>query len=254
MKDLDTERSRAARQSLSEFSEWFKGNDNNPSISNRYSVSFSTPTILRTRGGYVTNQFDLDIGENSRYLNLYADSVNLPSKQVTTGTITSVGSTYNYATSSTFSQINISFILPRNQKTRTIFERWISIMSSDANQYTDYYENYVCPHLYIYKWERGGGPEIDLPAEFRRRLKALGIDEKDILKYKEDQLVGIYDIRNVFPYNIGSMTLSNDQAGILKMDVGFYYERYRFYGDAQLDSRGRSYFTSGELGVTTDIV
>ena len=133
--------------------------------------------------------------------------------------------------------------MPRNHKTLMIFERWVSLMSSDANQYTDYYDNYVCPHLYIYKWERGGGPEFALPAEWLKLLREKNIDPESVLKYKQDKLVGIYDIRNVFPSNIGSATLTNDQAGLLQFDVTFLYERYRFYGDQSIDHDGYSYTT-----------
>ena len=116
-------------------------------------------------------------------------------------------------------------------------------MSSDANQFTDYYDNYVCPHLYIYKWERGGGPEFQIPENWKKILKSQNIDPEDVLKYKDDKLVGVYDIRNVFPQNIGSMTLTNAQAGTLSMNVSFLYERYRFYGDRDLDWAGLPYRT-----------
>ena len=43
------------------------------------------------------------------------------------------------------------------------------------------------------------------------------------------------------------MSLTNEQAGIMKMDVGFYYERYRFYGQSEFDDVGRSYGFGGGL-------
>ena len=138
---LEGKRLNAPRARLSQFSSWFQNNDYNPSFNNRYSVSFTTPNILKG-GRYLTGfEYELGLPDNQNCLNYYADSVNLPSKQVTTGSITNVGSTYNYATSSTFSQINISFTMPRNHKTRLIFEKWVQLMSSDANQYTDYYDD-----------------------------------------------------------------------------------------------------------------
>ena len=114
-------------------------------------------------------------------------------------------------------------------------------MSSDSNQYTDYYDNYVCPNLYIYKWERGGGPEFQIPSQWLKILRAKNINPDDVLKYKDDKLVGVYDIRNVFPQNIGPMTLVNDQASTLTMNVTFLYERYRFYGDGFFDNSGKAY-------------
>ena len=247
---LESKKSNAPRQRLSEFSAWFNNNDYNPSLNNRYSIQFSTPKILQAGKYLMGFNYELGLEDNANVLNFYANSVNLPSKQVTTGSITNVGSTYNYATSSTFSQINISFTMPRNHKTRMIFEKWIQLMSSDSNQYTDYYDDYVCPNLYIFKWERGGGAAFELPESFKQILRSLGIDEDKVTRYKDDQLVGLYDIRNVFPYNIGSMSLSNEQAGLLQMDVGFYYERYRFYGQSVFEEEGMVYSFGG--GISAD--
>ena len=253
MADLRRKSKRSPRSRLTEFSEWFKGNDNNPSFNNRYSIQFSTPRIFQDGGAYSASKYKLETDDNAAYLNLYCDSVNLPSKQVTTSQITTIGSAYNYATSSAFSQIDMTFILPRNHKTRMIFERWINLMSPDSNQYTEYYENYVCPHLYIFKWERGGGEKLTLPEAIRNFLRKIGVKISDVERYRDDQLVGIYDIQNAFPYNIGSMTLSNEKSQLLKLNVGFYYERYRFYGSDKLDNLGRSYLSTGETGLSQDI-
>jgi len=253
MADLKRQSKQSPRARLTEFSEWFKGNDNNPSVNNRYSLMFCTPPIFRNGALFRKSKYELEIGDNANYLNFYADNINLPSKQVTTGQVTNIGSTYNYATSSTFSQINITFTMPRNHKTRMIFERWISLMSSDSNQMTDYYDNYVCSHLYVFKWERGGGAKITLPDEIKNFLKRIGVKVSDVERYRDDQLVGVYDIMNLFPYNIGSMSLSNETTSIMKMDVGFFYERYRFFGADKLDNLGRSYLSTGEVGLTTDL-
>ena len=86
-----------------------------------------------------------------------AQSVSLPSKQVTTAAVVNQGSAIKYPTGVAFSQINITFQMPRSQRTRSIFERWIQLISSDADQYVDFYEDYCCPQVRIYKLERGGG-------------------------------------------------------------------------------------------------
>ena len=251
--ELNLKRSGAPRTRLSEFYAWSKGNDNSPSYNNRWSVAFTTPNILRAGNYLNTGRYTLETEDNRNLLNYYADNVQLPSKQVTTGSITAVGSTYNYATSSTFSQISMDFIMPRSHRTRMLFERWISIMSSDANQFTDYYDDYVCPNLLIFKWERGGGPVFALPESFKELLRSLGISEEDVTKYKDDQLVGIYDVRNVFPYNIGGTSLTNAQAAVQTMNVQFYYERYRFYGATKFDDDGRISATAGTQAATSDI-
>ncbi len=227
---------------LSQMMGWFKNNKNAPSYSNRYSVQFTTPKIFGGMNGmegvsyYSGKTFQLETGDNANLLNFYANNVNLPSRQVTTSSITNIGSAYNYATSSTFSQIQIDFTMPRSQVTRNIFERWIQVMSSDANQYTDYYDSYVCPSLKVFKWERGGGNKVPYTTQFLEKIKSLGIKLENVPQYKMDQLVGIYDMRNVFPFNIGSLTLTNESAATMNLSVGFYYERYRFYTDDKYDA------------------
>lgn len=247
MANLGRAAKNAPRNSLTQFQAFFKDNSNGPATQNRYSILFSPPAVL-TSSFTTTDTYNIGSTSNNnfQYLNYYANSVDLPSKQVTTGQITSVGSTYNYATSSTFSQININFLMPRNHKTRMIFERWIQLMSSDSNQYTDYYDDYVCRSLKIYKFERGGGKIIPVDATTKEEQAALKqIKKAD--RYKYDQLVGIYDIQNIFPINIGSMTLNQQQSGLLEMPVTFRYERYRFNGDGKIDDQGKEYDIRGEF-------
>lgn len=232
---------------ISEFQSFFKDNENGPATQNLYAVNFATPRCLRSGRYLLYGKYDLEVRDENKILNYYADSVNLPSKQVTTGQIKNVGAAYNYATTSTFSQISITFRMPRSHKTRMIFEKWIQIMSSDSNQMTDYYDDYTAPHLYIFKYERGGGKIFDLTEETKRFYKKNGIPlPKKADFFKDHQLVGVYDMENVFPYNIGSMNLNNQQAQTITLDVGFYYERYRFYGKQILDDDGRAfYFNTG---------
>ena len=109
-------------------------------------------------------------------------------------------------------------------------------MSSDANQMTDYYDSYVCPSLKVFKWERGGGLKVPYTQKFLEHIKSLGIKLEQVPSYKADQLVGIYDMRNVFPFNIGAISLTNETAQTITLSVGFYYERYRFFVDDKFDS------------------
>ena len=60
--------------------------------------------------------------------------------------------------------------MPRSQYTRNFFERWTTMMASDSEQYTRYYNEYVCPRMMIYKWERGGG---DLVVTDPKMIRAL---------------------------------------------------------------------------------
>jgi hypothetical protein len=225
----------ARYSSLQEFISFSKSNDNAPSFSNLFSVHFASPPMLLKGGEVASDRMQLETGDNAILLDYYAKTVNLPSKQVTTGQAAVVGSAYKYATGTAFSQISMNFILPRSQKTRNLFERWTSLMANDANQYTDYYMNYVCPRLVIYKWERGGGDAAFTDPQLTKALRDAG---NNFLLTRKNKLVAAYVLENVFPYNIGSMMLNNDSASLLELNVQFYYERYRFFTEDKFDDPG----------------
>ena len=93
-------------------------------------------------------------------LNFYCQSINLPSKQVTTGAVSNVGAATKFATGTAYSQLNMTFIMPRSQYTRQFFEKWVNRMAPDQNQFVDFFDNYVCPSIRVYKFERGGGDYV----------------------------------------------------------------------------------------------
>lgn len=226
----------ARYNSFQEFISKTKGKDNSPSFTNLYSVSFSTPAMMRAGSGAVASKkMEVESTDLSWMLDYYADSVNLPSKQITTGQTPYPGAPFKYATNTAFSQISINFRIPRSQYTRNFFERWTSLMANDANQFTRYYQDYVCPELMVYKWERGGGDYVYTDSKM---IKALRESGNDFLLAKKYQLTACWRLFNVFPFNIGSIQLDNAKAKVMTLNVGFYYERYRFYTQDKFDDAG----------------
>ena len=225
--------------SFQEFLEKTKGRDNAPSFTNLFSVRFITPPMMQSsRPGFMgpTQLKNLEInGTNdlSWLLDYYADSVNLPSKQVTTSQTPYVGSPFKYATNTAYSQISINFRMPRSQYSRNFFERWTTMMATDAEQYTRYYQDYCCPKMMIYKWERGGGDIAVSDPELIRSIRESGT--ADILLARKYQLTAAWELQNLYPYNIGSVQLNNSNAQTMTLSVGFYYERYRFFTADQFD-------------------
>jgi hypothetical protein len=110
------------------------------------------------------------------------------------------------------------------------------MMASDSEQYTRYYDDYVCPQMYVYKWERGGGDAVINDPTMIRALRESGT--ANTLFAKQYQLTAAWELRNLYPYNIGSVQLDNDKAKLMSLSVGFYYERYRFYTADQFDDEG----------------
>tara|TARA_Y100000114_G_scaffold155508_1_gene179855 strand:+ start:2470 stop:3396 length:927 start_codon:yes stop_codon:yes gene_type:complete len=221
------------------------------SLSNIYTVQFSTPPMLNDK---------LESGDDRILLDYYCDSVNLPSKQITTAQIMNVGSAYKYATGNAFSQINMTFKIPRTQRTRAIFERWVAKMNNDANQYTHFYNMYCAPRVRIYKFERGGGIKVDNFAEntelfggttgSNNLLNYLKMDssiKKEALDKVKNQAKfyschGMWELRNVFPSNIGSVQLNNNEARVMSLTISFNFERYRFYTRPQYSHGNNSEF------------
>ena len=239
--------------SFQEFISRTKGRDNSPSFTNLYSVRFMSPSMMRTYtpanflGPVQTEKFDIGMSNDLEWLlDYYADTVNLPSKQVTTSQTPYVGSPFKYATNTAYSQISINFRMPRSQYSRNYFERWTTMMASDSEQYTRYYKEYVSPKMMIYKWERGGGGLAVSDPELIAAIRESG--NADVLLARKYQLTAAWELRNLYPYNIGSVQLNNSNAQTMTLSVGFYYERYRFYTADQFDSNTIQYMTvSGTL-------
>ena len=234
--------------SFQEFISRTKGRDNSPSFTNLYSVRFMSPSMMRTYtpanflGPVQTEKFDIGMSNDLEWLlDYYADTVNLPSKQVTTSQTPYVGSPFKYATNTTYSQISIQFRMPRSQYSRNFFERWTTLMASDSEQYTRYYNDYVCPKMMIYKWERGGGGLAVTDPELIASIRESG--SADMLLARKYQLTAAWELRNLYPYNIGSIQLNNSNAQTMTLSVGFYYERYRFYTADQFDTDTINYIT-----------
>ncbi len=109
-------------------------------------------------------------------------------------------------------------------------------MASDSEQYTRYYNEYVCPRMYIYKWERGGGDLVVTDPKMIRALRKSGT--ANFLLARKYQLTAAWEIQNLYPYNIGSVQLDNNTAKAMTLTVGFYYERYRFFTQGKFDDPG----------------
>tara|TARA_B100000945_G_scaffold125840_1_gene100132 strand:- start:2397 stop:3239 length:843 start_codon:yes stop_codon:yes gene_type:complete len=236
--------------SFQEFISRTKGRDNSPSFTNLYSVRFMSPSMMRTYtpanflGPVQTEKFDIGMSNDLEWLlDYYADTVNLPSKQVTTSQTPYVGSPFKYATNTTYSQISIQFRMPRSQYSRNFFERWTTLMASDSEQYTRYYNDYVCPKMMIYKWERGGGGLAVSDPELIASIRESG--SADMLLARKYQLTAAWELRNLYPYNIGSIQLNNSNAQTMTLSVGFYYERYRFYTADRFDHDTINFLTVG---------
>ena len=219
----------ARRDSHAVFRDYINTKGTDPSMGNLYSVVFSPPKTLmydsnnplyqKFQGGHANRQM-------IRQLNMYATAVNLPSKQLTTGQIVTQGAPYKYATGTAYSQINITFMMPRDHSIRMLFEAWMNTIIADSNQYVEDYDNYVCKRLRIYKFERGFGPDAWQDPGYDGQVRQQFGRNKYVPRLNE--LTACFELQNVFPFNIGSAQLNNNDARLITYGVGLNFERYRF--------------------------
>ena len=165
-----------------------------PMTSNLYQVNLSAPPIFRT------NIYDpVKVIEATRTVDYYANSITLPSRAVTTGELNNIGQIRRFATGQTASEINIQFIVTRDQRHRYFFEQWLNHTASDSDNTVGFYDDYVID-MEILKFENG--PE-------------------------GHQQTAAYKLYGAFPFNVGQLELNNEQTNLVQLDVAFYFERYR---------------------------
>lgn len=202
-----------------------------PSLNNLYGVQFGSPRVLRERyderltpGGRTSDALQF-------MLSSMATEVSTPSRNLTTATVNNIGSAYKYATGQTHSELAITFLMPRSTRSYVFFERWMNLITNDAEQYADYFDYYTTD-LNIYKFERGGGKKIThsqdmLMAEQAAKLKEQGTTRK--ATYSENTITGCWAIKQIYPYNLGQVQLQNGPAGLSQFTVQFQYSRFRYF-------------------------
>ena len=182
----------------------------NPATSNLYGISMSIPSVIAAK-----------VRPDSRdwmdRINLLSDEVSIPSRQLTTGEGKTFGSMYRYVTGTTFSEITISFLLTKDMMIRLWFERWMNYTQSDSSNFVLLHQDYTT-ELRISKWEVGSNVV----------LQNRNTEGKVVGKKRLRTCTGNWLIQNAFPFNISTMTLNNEETNLLKCDVSFYYDRYRF--------------------------
>lgn len=168
------------------------------------------PTIL-----FAQPNFRFAPNDYYNAVNYFADSVSLPSRNITTGEHKTVGIKRAYATGQTANELTISFLMTKNNWHRDTFERWMHAIAPDNENRVAFYDDYVTD-ITIRKWESG--------SNIKARVVTGDGDRRET---RLNKATGVYRFVGAFPYNISGITYSND-AQLMKMDVIFKYERYRF--------------------------
>lgn len=174
---------------------------------NYYVVRFERPEILR-----FTDLQGRLVDWPNEMTDLYCDSVQVPSRQINTGDLKSFGALYKYPTGVSYSQLDMTFLSDRNHRLRNIFELWTTAIANDEKQHATYYDQTVSSRLTVFKYEKQKGTSVKT---YNDR------------KTTENRLTAKWEMYNVFPFNIGTYELNNEATSLLKLNVSFYFEKYR---------------------------
>ena len=88
-------------------------------------------------------------------------------------------------------------------------------MAPDSENRVGFYDDYVAD-VFIEKWERGSN------------VVAQKVVNAKKYETRMNRSIGIFHFVGAYPTNLGQLTFSNEQNGLVKMDVVFKFERYRF--------------------------
>ena len=195
--------------SFRQFRELVATNLLEPATSNMYEVRIPPcPAMMQNTPLYF-------LRDAQQAINFFASSVTVPSRAVTTSEINDFGMMRRFGSGQTNSQINMSFLVTKNNIHRDFFERWCHYVASDSDNTVGFYDDYVTD-MEIIKWERGSN-----------LVMSTKVDNKEY-KTTMTQATAVYKLYGAFPANISTLTFDNEQTNLLQLDIQFYFERYRF--------------------------
>lgn len=183
-----------------------------PSKGNLFSVEMGLPIMFQSQE--TVPNFRTDTREMYEAVNYLADSVVIPSRNVTTGEVKQIGMTRTYGTGQTANELSVSFLLTKNNWHRNFFEKWMNAIAPDNENRVAFYDHYTTD-ITVRKWETGSNIVAKTTVDGEPRYSRL------------NKATGVYCFARAFPFNISNITYSNE-AQLMKMDVQFKYERYRF--------------------------
>jgi hypothetical protein len=166
----------------------------------------------------------------SANLAVMATSVSIPGRAFATQDSVMFGTTRKMPYGVIYDSIRVSFLCTNSMFERTFFDAWHQFIISPSSQYIEYYDNYKAD--IVIKKLKGSGldsilafepPTVDPP------LAELG------------SVLSTYIIEEAYPYRIGAQELSSENNdAILRLDVEFYYRRWRSVIDMVFPGRTMS--------------
>ena len=194
-----------------------------PARNNLFEIVMSVPIVLQPAAVAYPAQAWLDSDANGRNIrkniSLFATSVTVPSRNIATTEVHVHGMNRSYASGQSPTDLDITFLVTKDNQHRAFFEQWMHNCASDADNTVGFYDQYVT-ELQIVKWESGSNTWLN-------KIVGEGSDRTEY-KFRMNQATAVYKCYGVFPKNIGTMTLNHEARSLLELNIQFQMERYRF--------------------------
>ena len=182
-----------------------------PSKSNLFEVRVQIPaSVLLKESTFGTERNTL---EHFDAMNYFASSVTVPGRRVTTSEIRDIGVSRKYATNTAFGDLQVEFLVTKDQYHRDFFETWMQSTASDSENRVGLYEEYTS-NISVIKWENASNVVYSDPSN------------KGTARLNRSSAV--WQMYGAFPYDMSEQSFDNGPTGLVKLNVNFFFERYRF--------------------------
>ena len=182
-----------------------------PSKSNLFEVRVQIPqSVMMKESTFGTERNTL---EHYDAMNYFASSVTVPGRRVTTSEIRDIGVSRKYATNTAFGDLQVEFLVTKDQYHRDFFETWMQSTASDSENRVGLYEEYTS-NISVIKWENASNVVYSDPSN------------KGTARLNRSSAV--WQMYGAFPYDMSEQSFDNGPTGLVKLNVNFFFERYRF--------------------------
>ena len=182
-----------------------------PSKSNLFEVRVQIPpSVMMKESTFGTERNTL---EHYDAMNYFASAVTVPGRRVTTSEVRDIGVSRKYATNTAFGDLQVTFLVTKDQYHRDFFETWMQSTASDAENRVGLYEEYTS-NISVIKWENASNVVYSDPSNGgTARL---------------NRSSAVWQMYGAFPYDMSEQSFDNGPTGLVKLNVNFFFERYRF--------------------------
>tara|TARA_B100000378_G_scaffold44071_1_gene33012 strand:- start:727 stop:1470 length:744 start_codon:yes stop_codon:yes gene_type:complete len=200
-----------------------------PSKSNLFEVRVQIPaSVILKESTFGTERNSL---EHVDAMNYFASAVTVPGRRVTTSEVRDIGVSRKYATNTAFGDLQIEFLVTKDQYHRDFFETWMQSTASDAENRVGLYEEYTS-NISVIKWENASNVVYSDPTNKQGAGHA-----------RLNRSSAVWQMYGAFPYDMSEQSFDNGPTGLVKLNVNFFFERYRF------DKIGNKNAAFGKVGM-----